>query len=159
MMFREMIRKKQQLDPAECIALLQRERRGVLSVIGEGGYPYGTPMNHIWDAEEACLYFHCGNVGHRLEAIRREQKVSFCVFDQGTHKGDDWALHVKSVIVFGRIEVLDDPLQIARICTALSHKFTQDEVYIAREIAEHAHRTLLLRLVPEHICGKCVTEA
>ena len=158
-MFREMLRKKQQLSHAECIALLQSERRGVLSVIGDGGYPYGTPMNHYYDGERGCLYFHCGNVGHRLEALQKEPKVSFCVYEQGSAPEGEWALRVRSVVVFGRIEILEDPALIAHICTELSRKFTSDEAYIAREIAEHAHRTKLLRLVPEHISGKLVTES
>ena len=71
----------------------------------------------------------------------------------------DWVYNVRSVIVFGRIEIIDDMDRIIDITTKLSHKFTDDESYIRDEIEGAAHRTLLLRLVPEHICGKLVTEA
>ena len=66
---------------------------------------------------------------------------------------------MKSVIVFGKMDILDDMDLIADITTKLSYKFTQDEEYIKTEIAQSGHRTLLLRLVPEHMCGKLVTEA
>ena len=49
--------------------------------------------------------------------------------------------------------------RIIDITTKLSHKFTDDESYIRDEIERAAHRTLLLRLAPEHICGKRVTES
>ena len=158
-MFRELIRKNKQLSEAECIALLQTEKRGVLSVIGDHGYPYGTPMNHFYSAEEGCIYFHCGCIGHRLDALRSVNKASFCVFDSGEKTEGHWAFTVKSVIVFGRITIIDDALSIADICTKLSRKFTQDEAYIAEEITNHGHRTLLLRLDPEHMRGKQVLEA
>ncbi len=158
-MFRELLRKNKQLSTEECVELLKTETRGVLSVIGDNGYPYGTPMNHWYNEEDGAIYFHCGNVGHRLEALQKENKVSFCVYNQGVRPDGEWAYRVKSVIVFGKMEILDDMDLIADITTKLSYKFTQDEEYIKTEIAQSGHRTLLLRLVPEHMCGKLVTEA
>ena len=58
-MFREMHRAKQAISREECIRLLKTETRGVLSVIGDDGYPYGSPINHFYneeDAEEFRLY-------------------------------------------------------------------------------------------------------
>ena len=117
------------------------------------------PMNHWYNEEDGKLYFHCGNVGHRLDALKKDGKVSFCTCDQGYRNSDQWALHVKSVIVFGRIEVVDDGDRTVDITTKLSHKFVQDDAYIKDEIEKHAHRTLLLVLTPEHICGKLVEES
>ena len=158
-MFRPLSRLRQQLSQAECAALLQTENRGVLSVMGDEGYPYGMPMNHWYEEEDGCLYFHCGAGGHRLDALKSCDKVSYCVYNQGERKAGQWAYRVKSVVVFGRMEVLSDPETVIRITTRLCRKFTQDEEYILREIAASAHKTLLLRLRPEHICGKSVTEA
>ena len=154
-----MVRKKKQLPEADCIEVLKTERRGVLSVIGDMGYPYGMPMNHFYNEEDGSIYFHCGKLGHRLDALRACDKVSFCVYDEGYTEEGDWAKNVRSVIVFGRIEILDDAALIADVSAKLSRKFTQDEEYIAEEIKNHAHLTLLLRLVPEHICGKLVKES
>ena len=158
-MFRELERKHQQLSMEECVQILKHETRGVLSVLGDNDYPYGMPMNHWYHEEDGCIYFHCGHGGHRLEALRKHDKVSFCTYDKGYRNEGQWALKVKSVIVFGRVEILDDLDMIADITTRLSYKFTQDDAYIKREIESSAHKTLLLRLVPEHLCGKLVTEA
>ena len=43
-MFRKMRRFKQELNETECKKILKNEVRGVLSVIGDDGYPYGLPM-------------------------------------------------------------------------------------------------------------------
>lgn len=158
-MFRELVRKNKKLSDEACAALLKSETRGVLSVIGDGGYPYGMPMNHFYDEETGCIWFHSGNIGHRLEALREDDRVSFCVYDQGYREDGDWAYHVKSVIVFGRVKIVDDYDTIADISTKLSHKFTQDDAYIQQEIRDHAHRTVLLRLDVEHMCGKLVKES
>ena len=158
-MFRELLRKNKQLSAEECVELLKIETRGVLSVIGDEGYPYGMPMNHWYNEDDGAIYFHCGNVGHRLDALRNNNKVSFCVYNQGVRPEGEWAYRVKSVIVFGKMEIIDNIEQIVDITTKLSYKFTQDEAYIKREIEQSGHRTLLLRLTPEHMCGKLVTEA
>lgn len=158
-MFRELLRKNKKLSAEECVHVLKAQKRGVLSVIGDNAYPYGMPMNHWYNEEDGKIYFHCGNVGHRLEALRKNNKVSFCTYDEGYCNPGKWALNIKSVIVFGTIEIVDDPNKIIDITIKLSHKFTQDDAYIKDEIEKHAHRTLLLELTPEHICGKLVEES
>lgn len=158
-MFRELQRKNKQIPMQDCINILKGEPRGVLSVHGENGYPYGMPMNHWYNEDDGKIYFHCGKVGHRLDALKKDNKVSFCVYDKGYRNEGEWALNVKSVIAFGKIDIIDDIDRITDITTKLSHKFTQDDEYIKKEIEQYAHKTILLRLTPEHICGKLVNEA
>jgi nitroimidazol reductase NimA-like FMN-containing flavoprotein (pyridoxamine 5'-phosphate oxidase superfamily) len=158
-MFRELARKNKQISMEECIAVLKDETRGVLSVLGDDDYPYGMPMNHFYNEEDGKIYFHCGAFGHRLDALKKHDKVSFCVFDQGYRNEGEWALNVKSIIVFGRMEIIDDPEVITDISTRLSYKFTNDDEYIKKEIEENLHITRILALTPEHICGKLVNES
>lgn len=158
-MFREMIRKNKQLSREECVKLLKTEKRGVLSVIGDGGYPYGMPMNHYYNDSDGNIYFHCGKIGHRLDSLKENDKVSFCVYDKGYANDGEWALNVKSVIVFGRVEIIDDINVITDIATDLSLKFTSDMEYIQNEIEQYAKKTLILKLTPENICGKLVKES
>ena len=158
-MFRELQRKNKQISIEECIELLRKETRGVLSVLGDDDYPYGMPMNHWYNEEDGKIYFHCGKSGHRLDALRKCNKVSFCTYDSGYREEGDWALHVKSVVVFGTMEIIGDMDTIADIARKLSYKFTQDEEYIRTEIEKYAKATLLLQLTPEHVCGKQITES
>ena len=158
-MIRELVRKNKQMSTEDCVEVLKKETRGVLSVLGDGDYPYGTPMNHWYNEEDGCVYFHCGKLGHRLDALKKHDKVSFCVYDQGYRREGEWAFNVKSVIIFGKIEIIDDLDQVIDITTKLSYKFTQDEEYIRKEIRVGAANTLLLKLVPDHMCGKLVNEA
>lgn len=158
-MFRELARKNKKISTEECICILKTEKRGVLSVMGENGYPYGMPMNHFYNEEDGKIYFHCGKSGHRLDALKKDNRVSFCAYDEGYKNPGEWALNIKSVIVFGRIAIVDDIDKISDIVTKLSHKFTGDDEYIKAEIENYAKATLLLELTPEHICGKTVQES
>ena len=157
-MFRELTRKKQALLREECLELLRREKRGVLSVQGDGGYPYGMPLDHWYCEEDGCLYFHSGKRGHKMDALSRCDKASYCVFDQGEFREGDWAPFVRSVIVFGRVRMVTDSARIIAITRQLSLKYTQDLDYIEHEIRTSGPATAVFALVPEHITGKIVHE-
>ena len=103
-----MQRKKQKLSEEECIRLLKTELRGVLCVLGDDDYPYGVPINHCYCETDGKIYFHGGRTGHKIDALKRHQKASFCVYDKGFRKDGEWALNIRSVIVFGRIEFIED---------------------------------------------------
>ncbi|MBR4540260.1 MAG: pyridoxamine 5'-phosphate oxidase family protein [Clostridia bacterium] len=158
-MFRKMVRFKQQLPENECVEILETQLRGVLSVIGDEGYPYGLPINHYFCPEDGKLYFHSGKTGHKIDAMKRCDKASFCVYDEGFRREGEWALNIRSVIVFGRIEMVEDQAKAMEMARRLSHKFTDDEAYIDREITHSGPHTLVFALVPEHMSGKLVNES
>ena len=85
-MFREVARKKQALDRAACEEILKQEPRGVLSLIGDDGYPYGLPINFWYCADDGKIYFHSGKCGHKIDALKACDKASFCVYDSGCGK-------------------------------------------------------------------------
>ncbi|MBQ4581065.1 MAG: pyridoxamine 5'-phosphate oxidase family protein [Clostridia bacterium] len=158
-MFRDLTRQNRAATREECIRLLESEKRGVLAVLGDGGYPYAMPMNHWYDTESGCIWFHAGRGGHREDALRQCSKVSYCVHDEGWTAPGDWVKNVTSAIVFGRVEIVDDQAEVIRVASALTRKFTPDEKYLQFELEHFAHETLLLRLTPEHMCGKHVAES
>ena len=158
-MFRKIVRFKQQLPDAECIEILTKQLRGVLSVLGDEGYPYGLPINHYYCPEDGKLYFHSGKAGHKIDAMKRCEKASFCVYDEGFRREGEWALNIRSVIVFGKIEMVEDQAKAMEVARRLSHKFTDDETYIDREIACSGPHTLVFALIPEYITGKLVNES
>lgn len=156
-MFRDLTRIKQKLSAEECIKLLQNEKRGVLSVLGDDDYPYGMPMNYYYSAPENKIYFHSGKHGHKIESVANHDKVSFCVYDEGYHKDGHWSLNIRSVIVFGKIKVVESWSHEMMI--EFCRKFTDDMAYIENEIRQYAADTIVLELEIEHITGKFVNEA
>ena len=99
-LFRKMRRFKQQISEEECRKVLRGQKRGVLSVLGEDGYPYGIPMNHWYSEADGVIYFHSAKEGHKLDAIKACDKVSFCVHDEGYRNPGEWALNIKKSIDF-----------------------------------------------------------
>ena len=158
-MFRKMRRFKQQISDEECIRVLKEQPRGVLSMIGDGGYPYGIPLDHWYCEEDGKLYFHGAKEGHKIDAIAKCDKVSYCVMDNGFRKDGEWALNINSVIVFGRIKLVDDVDKARLIGENLCRKFTDDEEYIQHELTNALPRAQCLELIPEHMTGKLVNES
>jgi len=158
-MFREVARKKQNLSPEQIAAILTCEKRGVLSLHGDHGYPYGVPVNFWYNEKNGCVYFHSGRKGHKVDAIRANNKASFCVYDEGFRKDGEWALNISSVIVFGTVHLVEDEETAAEVYRRLSLKFTADTAYIESEIEKFSGVTLCYELRPDHITGKIVNES
>jgi len=158
-MFRELARKNQSLEMPKIVKILKDGKRGVLSVNGENGYPYGLPINYWYNEENGCIYFHSGKKGHKSDAINSDNRVSFCVYDEGFRKDGEWSLNISSVIVFGKIHIVEDPQRALQIFRSLSLKFTSDTEYIDSEIEKFADATICYELRPEHITGKIVSES
>lgn len=158
-MFREITRKKQALPTEKIIEILDTEKRGVLSVLGDDGYPYGMPMNYWYNKENGYLYFHSGKKGHKVDALAANNKVSFCVYDSGYKNEGEWALNISSVIVFGRVHIVEDYEEAMKICKEMSLKYTPDLAYIEEEIQKFGDATLCYELRPEHMTGKIVNES
>lgn len=106
-MFREMRRKNQALSAEACREILSRGSTGILAVQGDDGYPYTVPLNFVLDGDR--IYFHCARQGHKLDAIRRSSKVSFCVVDRDQVLPEVFSTQFASVVVFGRARVVEDP--------------------------------------------------
>ena len=155
-MFRPMRRFKQQLSREECAELLQSEPRGVLAVLGDEDYPYAVPLDFVY--HEGSLYFHGAGDGHKLDALRRHDKASFCVMDQGRREKGDWALYIRSVIAFGRLRVVEDPGRAMDLVRLLALKYYPTAQEAEREVQKDGPRATILELKIEHLTGKLVHE-
>ena len=65
-----MRRIKQQLSEEESLDVLKRAKRGVLSVIGDDGWPYGMYLNPHF--ENGRIFFHGAKEGHKIDALKKE---------------------------------------------------------------------------------------
>ena len=132
-MFRKMRRFRQQLTDSACAEILENGQRGVLAVLGDGGYPYTVPLDYVYT--DGKLYFHSAVEGHKVDAVRAEPKASFCVLAQREQDADGWSYYFDSVVVF-----------------------FPDAQMVEDDIRKNAARALVLCLQAEHISGKHVHE-
>lgn len=155
-MFRKMRRHNQQLDDQRCQSILQRAPRGVLSVLGDEGYPYGIPMDFVFD--NGRIYFHSAMAGHKIDAIAACDKASFCVLDEGVPEKDDWWYHFDSVVAFGRIRQLTDAAKKRDALLKLGKKYFPADYDTEADVARNWDRVAMLELTIEHMTGKHVRE-
>lgn len=152
-MFREMRRNKQALSEAECLEILGRCTSGTLAVLGDEGYPYAVPLSYVYHDGHIC--FHCARSGHKLDAVRACDKVSFCVIDRDEVIPEKFTTKYRSVIVFGRAREVTDPKEIEDIMRALAGKYSPNE---GEDAFQHEMRSsgalCVLALDIEHISGK-----
>lgn len=153
-MFREMRRKKQRLSAEACEAILAEGTSGVLAVDGDGGYPYAVPLSYVY--QDGKLFFHCAKSGHKLDAVRRNPRASFCVIGQDRVVPEEYTSYFRSVIVFGTIRVLEEEREIRTAVRSLAVKYAPEDSEENRELAIQKEYSALcmLELTAEHITGK-----
>ncbi len=151
--WREMRRMKQALAKEECVAILRRATAGVLAVSGDDGYPYAVPLSFAYHDGE--IYFHCAKEGHKLDAIARSDKASFCVVDQDAVVPERFTTYYRSVITFGRVRVLANDQEKRAALEILAEKYSPDQQNERiSEIEKSLDRVCMLALSVEHMTGK-----
>lgn len=148
-----MRRKRQQLSDEESYAILQKATSGTLALLGDGDYPYAVPISYVYS--EGKLYFHSALSGHKVDAIRGCDRASFCVVAQDDVKPALYTTFFRSVIVFGRIHIVDDEAEKLAAARLLGNRYNphQDEA-LQKELENGLARMLVIRLDIEHLTGK-----
>lgn len=155
-MFRNMRRKKQALSLEEIKEILERETCGILAVSGDNDYPYAVPLSFVYDSENSGLYFHCAKSGHKLDALKRNYKASFCVIGQDQIVPKEYTSYFKSVIVFGKMRILEDESEKRSAIEKLALKYAPaDKEADRRKAIDKDYKSVcLLELKIEHMTGK-----
>lgn len=105
------------------------------------------------------LYFNCAKEGHKLDAITVDNRVSFCIMDEGFCKDGDWALNIRSVVVFGRLKMTNNFGETLKIVSQHGLKYYPTAESVGKEIYKAIAKVLTLELTIDHISGKLVNES
>ena len=155
-MFREMRRGKQQLPLEESLQILKQGTLGILGVQGDDGYPYTVPINYVYI--DGKIYFHGARAGHKLDAIRQCDKVSFSVIEKDDIVAEELTTYFRSVILFGRARVLDTEDEMFHAAEVLGLKYLADDERVTQEIKENWNTLCCVEITIEHITGKEAVE-
>lgn len=157
-MFRPMRRKNQELSKDECIKLLKMTKRASIALIGDDDYPYSLPINYYYDEETNAIYFHSAKEGHKVDSIKKNNKISFSIIGEEKLDEGNYFYFVKSVIIFGKAEIVlneDDRFKFLKI---FGMKYFPSEEYTLEELKNSMARALLIKINIEHMTGKLVHE-
>ena len=151
--FREMRRKRQQLAEEESIAILQKATAGTLALLGDNDYPYAVPVSYVY--HDGKLYFHRALTGHKVDAIRKWAKASFCVIEQDDVQPEKYTTFFRSVIAFGRIHIIEDEAEKLEMAHMLGNRYNpNDDESLKKEIESGLSPMLMIRFDIEHLTGK-----
>ena len=157
-MFRPIRKKKNELNIEDTKKLLHQERRGVLAVQGDDGYPYGVPVNYIYVEEENKIFFHGARAGHKADAIKANDKVCFTVFGNEEIREEEWAPFMQSAIVFGRCHIIEDRDEAVRRVKQFALKYYPSQQEVDEEAARDGMAVQMYEITIEHISGKQIQE-
>ena len=157
MMTRTMRRHRQQLDQAACEEILAKNTSGVLALSGDDGYPYAVPLSYVW--AEGKLIFHGAKAGHKLDAMHREPRASFCVIGADEIVPERYTTHYRSVICFGRMRVVEEPDEMRRLTLLLGEKYWPGHIKEGHEEIDGAMSRLCVFVMDvERVTGKQAVE-
>lgn len=152
-MFREMRRKNQLLPKEETVKILENGTSGTLSLLGDDDYPYALPLSYVFTGEK--IYFHCAKSGHKIDAVKKHDKASFCVIAKDDVMSKEFTTYFQSAIVFGKIRILEDEKEIRKSIEILAKKYSPDDDNgISKEIDKYYNSLCMLELCIEHMTGK-----
>jgi nitroimidazol reductase NimA-like FMN-containing flavoprotein (pyridoxamine 5'-phosphate oxidase superfamily) len=152
-MFREMRRKNQVLSAEDTISVLQKGTSGVLAVYGDNDYPYAVPLSYVYYNTK--IYLHCAKTGHKIDAINKNNKVSFCVIDQDTIVPQEYTTYFRSVIAFGKARILENETEKRKAMEILAEKYSPNhEKGRLEEIDKLFNQVCLIEIEIDHLTGK-----
>ena len=145
------------LSEAETIEILRSCTSGVLAVVGDDDYPYAVPLSYAY--EDGKLFFHCAAEGHKVDSIKRNSKVSFCVIQADEVIQKTFTTHYKSVIAFGKARILEDENDKRFGLECLLEKYSPDFIPEGRvEIENDLKIVCVVEVAIEHMSGKAAIE-
>lgn len=151
-MFKELRRKDRQIDFTESVRILNEGIYGVLSTIGEDGYPYGVPVSYVY--KDDGIFFHCALEGKKIENFKYNDKVSFCVVGKTEILSRKFSMAYESVILFGRIKEVEGKQKedaLYELIKKYSNEYIKEGIeYIKKDM----HKTKVFKIEIEYICGK-----
>ena len=151
-MERKMRRFKQMLAKVDCDNILAKATNGILSLVDTDGAPYGVPMSFVYDGHDS-IYLHSAVNGHKIDCIRHDRRCSFAVVDQDMVVPEEFTTYYRSVIVTGRIVLLDGDEEIHKGLIMLGEKYSPG-IYSGEEIAKSLDHVMVMRLDIESMTGK-----
>ena len=152
-MFREMKRKERQLSAELTEKILNKCTNGVLSVIGDEGYPYGVPVSYAYS--DGKIFFHCAKEGHKVDAIKNNPKVSFTVIAQDDVIPEKYGTDFASVIAFGKASFVEDPEEMLKSHIPIIEKYSNEYYDGGIEYFNKAKAAMrMVKIDIEHITGK-----
>ncbi len=154
--FKNIRRQDRLLDDKRACELLKTAEYGFLSLgTSENGYAYGIPISFAYSKDDNSLYFHCAPEGHKLENLKHNNKVSFCVVGKTKPIPEKFTTIYESVIVFGSADLNPSEEEKRIAIRNLVEKYCPEYIELGEKYMENSfHRTQTFKINIEHMSAK-----
>lgn len=147
-------RKDRLLDEQRALELLKTGEYGFLSLVDKEAKPYGIPVNFVFDGKSG-IYIHCTPVGKKLDIIRENNKVSFCVVGMVSIQPSKFTTEYESVVLKGEAHIQLSEQERREALIMLVEKLSPQYRDIALKYIEKSFsRTEIIRLDFTEYSGK-----
>jgi len=132
------------LDPQQRDELLLAQRECVFNWSTKEGWPVGVVMSYLW--RDGKFWLTAGGHRHRIEAIRRDPRVSIVVTSTGTSIGPS-----KTITAKGRVRIREDAETKKWFYPALANMIQRGEPAASERFAAFLDSPLrvILEVTPE----------
>ena len=147
-----MRRKDREITQLEAIEILQKGEYGVLSMCTPTNEGYGVPLNYAYYRNN--LYFHGAREGSKLEYLRNNPNVSFCVVGKTTMLPSKFGTLYESVIVSGNTSEVEGPEKLEAL-QQLIEKYSDEYVPEGKEYITKLYEMVsVIKISVEAVTGK-----
>ena len=111
------------------------------------------PLSYVY--ADGKLYFHSAKDGHKIDAVRNNNKVSFTVIAQDNIVAEEYTTYFQSVIAFGTARILEQDDEKRAAIEQLAEKYMPDlKEGRLQEIEKEFQRLCMIEVTIDSLTGK-----
>jgi len=143
---------KEITDKKKILDIISRAQVCYLGM-SKGNMPYVIPINFGY--YEDTIYFHCALEGEKIDVLQENPHV--CMVFNVDNKlinnivQDDWTMHYKSVIAYGKIEFIMDITQRQDAINIMFHHYGGKDYPLPEPVLA---KTMFIKVKMEKMTGK-----
>ncbi len=145
-------RQDRKISESESIEILRKGEFGILSMTTLNNTGYGIPLNFV--LKNKAIYFHCAIEGSKLEYLKNNNKVSFCVVGNTEVLPSKFGTIYESAIIFGYTTEVDGEEKYNALMSIIE-KYSYDYLQEGKKYIDKLYdKVKIIKLSIESITGK-----
>jgi nitroimidazol reductase NimA-like FMN-containing flavoprotein (pyridoxamine 5'-phosphate oxidase superfamily) len=155
-----MRRKDRKMEQKDALEIVKNCQWAMLSMVNcrsdyplGPGSPYTIPVSPVF--LDGSLYFHCAEKGHKMENLRKDNRVCLSCVGQAENDELGFSVAYTSALVFALAFEVVEAAEKQKAFVAICKKYAPSQgERIEQYILNHGSQAVLWRLEPVEMSGK-----
>lgn len=136
--------------------IIAKCRYCTMAMIDQNNEPYVLPMNFGY--ADGVVYLHSAPEGKKVNILRKNNRVclAFSTDHELRHQNEEvacsYSMKYRSVLIYGKVEFIDDPTEKRRVLNILMKQYTSRDDYKYNDPA--IKNVLVYKVVAEKMEGR-----